>query len=115
MFYILTASADTYITNKIIDNKFRATDGNVGRAGTLDLFKLFDESSFVSASTRVTSSVDELSRILIKFDYDEVAKLTSSSLNMNHPSFNVRLELFEAVLGAPVPKDFAIVAYPLRS
>ena len=50
MFYILTASADTYITNKVIDNKFRATDGNVGRAGTLDLFKLFDESSFISAS-----------------------------------------------------------------
>ena len=113
MFYILTASADTYITNKVIDNKFRATDGNVGRAGTLDLFKLFDESSFISASTRVTSSVDELSRILIKFDYDEVAKLTSSSLDMNHPSFNVKLELFEAVLGAPVPKDFSIVAYPL--
>ena len=113
MFYILTASADTYITNKIIDNKFKATDGNVGRAGTLDLFKLYDESSYISASTRVTSSIDELSRILIKFDYDDVAALASSSLNMNHPSFNVKLELFEAVLGAPVPKDFSIVAYPL--
>jgi hypothetical protein len=113
MFYILTASADTYITNKVIDNKFKATDANVGRAGTLDLFKLWDESTYMSASTRVTSSVDELSRILIKFDYDKVAELASSSLDTNHPSFNVTLELFEAVLGAPVPEDFKIVAYPL--
>ena len=113
MFYILTASADTYITNKIIDNKFKATDANVGRAGTLDLFKLWDESTYMSASTRITSSVDELSRILIKFDYNKIAELTSSSLDTNHPSFNVTLELFEAVLGAPVPEDFKIVAYPL--
>jgi hypothetical protein len=113
MFYILTASADTYITNKIIDSKFKATDANVGRAGTLDLFKLWDESSYVSASQRVTSSVDEISRLLIKFDYENIAKLTSSSLDMNHPSFNVKLELFEAVLGAPVPKDFKVVAFPL--
>ena len=41
MYRILTASADTYITNKIIDNSFRAKDANVGQAGTLDLFKLF--------------------------------------------------------------------------
>jgi len=113
MFYILTASADTYITNKVIDNKFMATDANVGRAGTLDLFKLWDESTYISASTRITSSVDELSRILIKFDYDEVAKLASTSLDLNHPSFQVKLELFEAVLGAPVPEDFKIVAFPL--
>ena len=84
MFYILTASADTYITNKVIDNKFKATDANVGRAGTLDLFKLWDESSYISASTRITSSVDELSRILIKFDYNEVSDLTSSSLDIIH-------------------------------
>ena len=98
MFYILTASADTYITNKVIDNKFMATDANVGRAGTLDLFKLWDESTYISASTRITSSVDELSRILIKFDYDDIAKLASTSLDLNHPSFQVKLELFEAVL-----------------
>ena len=113
MFYILTASADTYITNKIIDSKFKATDANVGRAGTLDLFKLWDESSYVSASLRITSSVDELSRILLKFDYSPLSKLSSSSLDLNHPSFNVKLELFEVVLGAPVPKNFYVVGYPL--
>ena len=40
---ILTASKDTYITNKIINNSFRATDSNAGSAGTLDLFKLYNE------------------------------------------------------------------------
>ena len=50
MYRILTASKDTYITNKIINNDFRATDANVGRAGTLDLFKLFDESDISGES-----------------------------------------------------------------
>ena len=44
MYLILTASSDTYITNKIIDNDYRAIDANVGRAGTIDIFKLYDES-----------------------------------------------------------------------
>ena len=113
MFYILTASADTYITNKVINNKFKATDANVGRAGTLDLFKLWDESTYTSGGTRITGSVDELSRILIKFDYENIAKLTSSSLDMNHSSFKVKLQLFEAVIGAPTPRDFKVVAFPL--
>jgi hypothetical protein len=39
MYRILSASKDAYITNKIINQTFRATDANVGQAGTLDLFK----------------------------------------------------------------------------
>ncbi len=113
MFYIITASADTYITDKIISNKFRATDANVGQAGTLDLFKLFDESMFTSGSTLVTSSVHELSRILTRFDYTDVVPLTSESLDINHSSFRATLKLFDVASGAPVPRDFSIVAYPL--
>ena len=113
MFYIITASADTYLTNKIIDNSFKATDANVGRAGTLDLFKLYNESTFISASQRVTSSIDEISRILVKFDYSELQELTSSILDINHSSFKAELQLFEVVLGAPTPRDFYIVSYPL--
>lgn len=113
MFYIITASADTYITNKIIDNQFKATDANVGRAGTLDLFKLYNESTYISASTRVTSSIDEISRILIKFDYSDLNALTGSILDLNHATFQAKLELFEVVLGAPTPRDFYLVSYPL--
>ena len=42
MYIIATASADTYITNKIVDGS-RTEDANVGRAGTLDLFTVFKE------------------------------------------------------------------------
>ncbi len=113
MFYILTASSDTYITNKILQNKFRATDSNMGRAGTLDLFRLYDESSFVSSGTRLTSSVEELTRLFVKFDYDELVSMTSSSLDLNHSSFKAMLRLSEVKTGAPVPKDFNVVVYPL--
>ena len=113
MFYILTASADTYITDKIIDNSFRAEDTNVGRAGTLDLFKLYNESVYTSGSTRITSSVNELSRLLVKFNYDTLSILASSSLDFTHSSFKATLELMEVETGAPVPRNFWVVAHPL--
>lgn len=117
MFYILTASQDTYITNKIINNSYRASDSNVGMAATLDLFKLYDESTYTSGSgnsrERVTSSVEELSRILLKFDYTPLMGLTGSTLNLNHSSFKAKLELQEMNVGAPTPRNFYIVAYPL--
>ena len=112
-FYILTASADTYITDKIISNKFRATDANLGRAGTLDLFRLYDESSITVAGTRLTSSVEELSRILIKFDYDNVEPLLAKNLDINSNSFKAELQLFEVPTGTPVPRNFSVVCYPL--
>ena len=52
MYRILTASKDTYITNKIIDNSFRASDANVGEAGTLDLFKLYDENKIIKSERK---------------------------------------------------------------
>ncbi|MAG24431.1 hypothetical protein CMI47_02530 [Candidatus Pacearchaeota archaeon] len=113
MFYILTSSADTYITNKIIDNSFKAEDTNVGRAATLDLFKLYDESVYISGSTRITSSVDEISRLLVKFNYDTLVTLASSSLDFTHSSFKAKLELTEIETGAPVPRNFWVVAHPL--
>ena len=117
MFYIITASADTYITNKIIKNSFKAEDANVGRAATLDLFKLYNESTYLSGSDtnreRVTGSIDEISRLLIKFDYSALHDLTGSLLNINHGSFKVKLELQEMIVGAPTPRDFYVVAYPL--
>ena len=45
MYLALSASKDAYITNKIIGSSFRATDANLGQAGTLDLFKLYDENA----------------------------------------------------------------------
>ena len=42
MYRIVQSDKDTYITNKIV-GQIRVTDANVGQAGTIDLFKLYDE------------------------------------------------------------------------
>ena len=68
MYLVFTASKDTYITNKIMNSSYRATDGNLGRASTIDLFKLYDE-SVISGSTAPI----ELSRGLIYFELADVS------------------------------------------
>jgi len=75
MFRILSASKDSYVTNKIIGNSFRATDANVGQAASIDIFKLYAES--ISGSD---SSPIELSRGLVKFNLNPLRSLTSSIL-----------------------------------
>jgi len=107
MYIIATASADSYITNKIVDGS-RVEDANVGRAGTLDLFKLYNE-------TRSGSSGDhtELSRLLIKFDYGRIFTLASSSIDVNSDTFSARLSLKSIVSNLPVPRDFTVSVFPL--
>ena len=45
MIYHHSGSKDTYITNKIIGNSSRAEGANVGYASTVDLFKLYGETT----------------------------------------------------------------------
>jgi len=106
MYRILTASSDCYLTNKIINNSFRATDANVGQAGTLDLFKLYDESILSGTSAPI-----ELSRILLKFDLDPLRQLTGSILNLNN--FKAQLKLFDVYGGQTVPTNFTMSVLPL--
>lgn len=118
MFKILSASADCYITNKIIRNSFRATDANTGLAGTLDLFKLAAESTLPASSTTGpyvdgTSDPIELSRILIKFDLEPLRALTASVLDLNNSSFNCQLRMFDVIGGQTLPSNFKMIAYPL--
>ncbi len=113
MYRILSASSDTYITNKIINNNFRAEDANVGQAGTLDLFKLYEESSFMSGTTRITGSVVELSRILVKFNLEPLQKLTSSILDYSHSSFKCILRMHDVYGGQTTPSNFKIIGFPL--
>ena len=108
MYLILTASKDTYITNKVIDNKYRATDANVGMAGTLDLFKLYNESTLAG-----DVDVFELSRLLVKFDLGKVRSLCSSSLDLNSSFFKAELKLFDLLPGQANPTNFNVVSYPL--
>ncbi len=113
MYIILTASKDTYITDKIIDNDFRVKDSNVGKAGTIDIFKLYEESTFMSGSTRLSGSIGEISRGLLKFDLDSLYALTGSSLDLNSSNFTAKLKLYDIMGGQATPSDYSLVVYPL--
>ena len=63
MFRILFPEDTTYITNKAINGK-RVEDANVSAASTIDLFKLYEESSLKNTGS---AGVVELSRALLKF------------------------------------------------
>ena len=111
MYRILSASKDTYITNKIINNRFRATDANVGQAGTLDLFKLYNES--ISASNP-TSKPIELSRLLLKFDLSSITLLQNQGrMDVADNSFNATLKLHDVYGGQTTPNNFNVVVFPL--
>ena len=108
MFKILKASKDTYITDRIVNNNFRATDANVGQAATLDLYKLYDEST-ISGSTTPT----EISRALIKFDLDPIRALTGSLIDISHSSFKCTLMMNDINGGQTVPTNFRLSLFPL--
>lgn len=108
MFRRLRADKDGYITNKII-NGSRVTDANVGQAGTLDLFKLANE----SASGSFTGSILEVSRILIHFNLDPLRALTGSILDFTDSSFKARIKMTDVFGGQTIPSNFSIIAYPL--
>ena len=91
MYRILSASKDGYITDKYVGG-VRSTDANVGRAGTIDLFKLYNE-TFLSVTSSV-SGVFERSRALIQFPIETLSALTASGkLNTSDPSFKSYLFL----------------------
>ena len=108
MFRKLKATKDTYITNKIIKNDFRATDANVGEAATLDLFKLYNEDKISGEDEPV-----ELTRILVKFDLDPLRALTGSVLDITSDSFRCDLKLFDVFGGQTLPSNFNLIVFPL--
>lgn len=108
MIIVCTASADTYITDKIIDGNFRATDANVGQASTIDIYKLYGETTLNG-----TSSLAELSRGLIKFDYSPITELTASILDLGSSNFKATLEMKDIMTGHAIPRNFTLSVLPL--
>ena len=108
MIKIISASADNYITNRVITKRLRALDANVGSAGTLDLFKLYNESTFIGEDAPI-----EVSRILIKFDLGKISALTSSILDTNDPTFKCTLRLADVYGGQATPHNFSVILHPL--
>lgn len=110
MYRILSASKDTYITNKIINNSYRATDANVGQAGTLDLFKIYDETKLSGSDDSQT----EISRVLLKFDIDEISTMQSQGkIDINDSSFKCLVSLNDVYGGQTTPTNFDLILFPL--
>jgi len=104
MIIVSTSSADTYITNKFVDG-FTKKSSNTGRSGTLDLFKLFNHPSAPENST-------ELSRILIKFDYQKLEQLAQQNRFDLNGVVSI-LKLRSIFAGQAVPQNFTISVFPL--
>jgi hypothetical protein len=110
MHRILSASKDTYITNKLINNAFRAKDANVGQAGTLDLFKLHNETALSGSSDAQT----EISRILIKFPISEVTRMQNNGdIDITDSSFKCQIKLHDVYGGQSTPNNFSVILFPL--
>lgn len=109
MYRLLSASKDTYVTNKYITGE-RVVTSNVGQAGTMDLFKLFDETIVPG----VTSSVVELSHGLIHFDYANLVS-TNPLLNFSDPTFKCFLNLKNVYGGQTTPSNFTLEVLPLSN
>lgn len=108
MYRILTASKDNYITNKIIKSSFRAEDANVGKASTLDIFKLYGE-TFLSGSENPI----EISRGLVKFDLNPLRRITGSFLDIDSSTFKVKIRLSDVYGGQTTPSNFKLAVFPL--
>jgi hypothetical protein len=109
MYRIFQADKDSYITNKIISNTLRATDSNTGQAGTIDLFKIYDENTFTGESTPT-----EISRALIHFDLTDLrTAFSDGDFDLNSPNFTCSLYLHDVYGGQTTPSNFTLVVFPL--
>ena len=123
MYKILTASADSYITNKVLNKATRATDANMGNASTIDIFKLYDESSFTGDPKTYRDDTGtvllhedsaglsipvELSRGLVKFDLTGLASGIQSETG-----FEATLKMYDVFGGQTTPSNFSLLVAPL--
>lgn len=113
MFLSLKADKDTYITNKYIGG-VQAKSGNVGTAGTLDLFKLYGITQVLSGGVLVPQI--ELSRVLMHFDLSQLREYhTAKKLDIADESFKCLLRLKDVYGGQTTPMNFTVDVFPLSA
>src|SRR5579885_824189 len=113
MFKVLYALKDAYVQNRVVNGTFQVS-GNVGQAGSLDLFKLYGYTSTMSGST-VTPNV-ELSRLLIHFDLQPLRDMVAAGqVDPGNASFSCRLHLYDVYGGQPTPDNFTVTVNPLSA
>ncbi len=107
MYRIFKSEKDTYITDRVIKGN-RTHNSNLGRAGTLDLFKLY------GATRSGTLPNNELSRILIKFNIDDLrTTFAAGQFDITSSNFKCLLKLYDVYGGQTTPDNFSISLHPL--
>ena len=127
---------DTYITNKIVNNSERATGANVGYASTVDLFKLYGETTLRGVAGVCTiggvehldkteqecateggtfePNLTELSRGLIYFDLDQLKSEIENQVDVaTEASLKVVLKMFDVQGTQVAPANFTLELCPL--
>ncbi len=113
MFKLLRSCKDAYITDRIV-NGIAAVSGNTGKAGTLDLFKLYGVTTTTVSGSSVPNT--ELSRLLTQFDLNPLrAMVAAGQVDPSNPSFSCKLHLFDVYGGQPTPNNFTVSIFPLSA
>jgi len=111
MIYHQPINKDTYITNKVVGNVRRAENSNVGRASTIDIFKLWNESNLKGSA--VGEDIVELSRGLVNVDLVSLKSSLEQKMDVQDGTLKVFLELYD-VQGTQVsPSNFTLTVHPL--
>lgn len=106
MYRYLNILKDSYITDKHIAGSGSVTS-NVGQAATIDLFKIW------SQTTSGSTPLIEKSRGLIQVDLDPLRALTGSILDISNASFKCYLSLKDVYGGQTTPSNFTLSLVPL--
>ena len=95
-----TANADNTVVNAYDSNlKTRGTGSNAGQADILETFSIYG---------RVTTSSQELSRILVKFPVTDISTDRSNGVVPASGSVSFYLRLYNAVHSKTVPRDYSL-------
>lgn len=136
MIFHHSGSKDTYITNKIVNNAERATGANVGYASTVDLFKLYGETTLRGVAGVCTiggvehldkterecaaeggtfePNLTELSRGLIYFDLDQLKAEIENQVDIaSESSLKIVLKMYDVQGTQVAPANFTLELCPL--
>jgi len=100
------ATADTTIVNAFKPNlQTRGTGSNMGMADVMEVYSIYG---------RATSGSQELSRVLVQFPTTTIATDRTAGTIPGSGSVNFYLRLYGAKTSRTVPRDFKLVANPMR-
>ena len=100
-----TASADNTIVNAYqLDMKTRGTGANAGRADILETFSIYG---------RISTSSQELSRVLVNFPVNSISADRSAGTIPASGKVSFYLKMFNAPHSKTTPRDYKIVVQPI--